>query len=190
MKLSKSLAVSIATVAVATASASAALMVPTQNCSYSFTKNLKMGSKSSEVMNLQKVLNMYPQTRVAEFGAGSPGMETMKFGPATRAAVVKLQNMHEDDILAPAGLSRGSGSVYGLTRAVLNQICTGNVGNPNPTPTPTPGPVTSGPVSVMLAPVQPSSVLVSGSARANLATFDFTNKSNHISFNSLSRMVE
>ncbi len=173
MKLSKSLAISIATVAVGAASASAAMVLPQQNCSYTFSQNLKMGSKSSEVMNLQKVLNMYPQTMVASTGAGSQGMETMKFGPATRAAVVKLQNLYASEILTPAGLTKGSGSVYGLTRAVLNQLCTGNVGT-NPNPNPTPGPVTSGPVSVSLAANQPMNVLVSGQVGAALATYNFS----------------
>ena len=96
-------------------------------------------------------------------------METMKFGPATRAAVIKLQNLHPSDILTPAGLTKGSGSVYSLTRAVLNQLCTGNV-NPNPNPNPTPGPVTSGPVSVTSNNL-PANVLVAGQANAKLAEF-------------------
>ncbi len=129
MKLYKSLAISIVTATLGVVAASAASVLPVSNCSYSFSQNLKMGSKSAEVMNLQKVLNMYPQTRVAISGAGSMGMETMKFGPATRAAVIKLQNLYVADILNPAGLARGSGSVYGLTRAVLNTLCNGNMSN-------------------------------------------------------------
>ena len=66
-------------------SASAALNLPTMSCSYMFNTNMRLGSRGADVMNLQKVLNMYPQTQVAASGAGSPGMESSYFGPATRA---------------------------------------------------------------------------------------------------------
>lgn len=171
MKLSKTLAISIATLAVSAASASAAMMMPTQNCSYSFTQNLKMGSKGAEVMNLQKVLNMYPQTMVASTGAGSSGMETMKFGPATKRAVIKFQELNAADTLTPAGLSRGTGNVYGLTRAALNQICKGDVstntnGNPSNGNT---GTVNTG--AGVVSNNIPTSVLVQGQAGAKLAEF-------------------
>lgn len=148
-------------------SASAALNLPTQNCSYTFTQNVKIGSKGAEVMNLQKVLNMFPQTMVASTGAGSMGMETTTFGPATKAAVIKFQNLHASDVLTPAGLTVGNGNVFSLTRAMLNQICTS--GNTTPTT-----PTTSGNVSAMLSSNQPTNVLVAGQATARLADFTFT----------------
>ena len=190
MKLSKTLAISIATVAVSAMSASAAMMMPSQNCSYSFSQNLKMGSKGMEVMNLQKVLNMYPQTMVASTGSGSMGMETMKFGPATKAAVIKFQMLNASDVLTPAGLTRGTGNVYALTRAALNQICKGGV-SINPV-TPVPGCTSTtmySPVNGQMCPVSngntgtvntgtgvisnniPVSVLVQGQAGAKLAEF-------------------
>lgn len=153
-------------------SAQAALMLPTQNCSYVFTKNTKRGSTGTEVMNLQKVLNMFPETRIASSGAGSPGNETSYFGPATTNAVIKFQNLHNADILTPAGLPVGNGNVYGLTRAVLNQICVpgstgGNTGGN------TGGTTTNGSVSVALGNTS-SGVFVEGQAGATLANFVFT----------------
>ena len=69
-------------------SASAALNLPKMSCSYMFDTNVKMGSRGATVMDLQKVLNMYPQTQVAFApNPGSPGMETSTFGPVTRRAV-------------------------------------------------------------------------------------------------------
>jgi peptidoglycan hydrolase-like protein with peptidoglycan-binding domain len=113
-----------------TVSASAALNLPTQSCSYVFNTNMKLGSTGVDVMNLQKVLNAYPQTRVAESGAGSPGMETSYFGPATRNAVNKFHALH----LVELGITAPTGNAFAGTRALLNQICSTNPTNPtNPT---------------------------------------------------------
>lgn len=151
------------------ASASAALNVPTQNCSYVFNKNTKLGSMDSEVMNLQKVLNAYPQTEIASTGAGSKGMETNYFGAKTKAAVIKFQELHKADVLTPIGATTGTGNVFSLTRAVLKQVCVGGT-----TTTPTTTPTTSGSVTVSLAAVQPTNVLVAGQATAKIADVVFS----------------
>ena len=125
------------------ASITGASAATTAQCSYTFTQTLKSGSKGVEVMNLQKVLNMDSQTVVATSGAGSMGNETMYFGPATKAAVMKFQ--------AANAVSPTSGLVGPLTRAVLNQVCTGtgststNTGTTTTTTTTTTGPVTVSP---------------------------------------------
>src|SRR3989344_675874 len=56
-----------------------------------FTKNITVGSRHSEVKNLQIVLNSDVDTKVASSGAGSPGKETTYFGPATKKAIQKFQ---------------------------------------------------------------------------------------------------
>src|SRR5689334_7380568 len=71
---------------------------------FTFTQNLKVGSKGTEVLNLQKFLNSSSDTKVAVSGAGSPGNETSTFGPATKAAVIKFQEKYAADILTPSGL--------------------------------------------------------------------------------------
>jgi peptidoglycan hydrolase-like protein with peptidoglycan-binding domain len=83
-----------------------------------FNTNLRLGAVSTDVQNLQKLLNMDAATKVASTGAGSMGYETLRFGPATLAAVKKFQ--------AANGISPVSGYVGPLTRAALNTICTGN----------------------------------------------------------------
>ena len=115
----------------AATTASAALNLPTQSCSYTFTANLKKGMRHPQVRDLQKVLNMYPQTTVANSGAGSMGLETDFFGAATARAVAKFQEINAADTLAPIGATKGTGNVFSLTRAVLNQVCNGTVGNNN-----------------------------------------------------------
>jgi hypothetical protein len=82
--------------------------------SYTFNTNLKVGSRSQDVLNLQKVLNMHANTQVASSGAGSPGNESMYFGAKTKAAVVAFQIAN--------GIVPASGFVGPLTRATLNQM--------------------------------------------------------------------
>ena len=153
--------------------ASAALNLPTQSCAFVFNSNMKLGSRGADVKNLQVVLNGWPQTRVAASGAGSPGMETTTFGPATRAAANKFQSLH----LAELGISAPTGNVFAGTRALLNQAC--SVGTvPGTTPGTIPGTVPTnnptGPVSVMLGGSQPTGMLVAGQAGGLLANLTFT----------------
>ncbi len=60
---------------------------------------------------LQQYLNAHG-FKIAKNGAGSPGKESTKFGPATRAAVIKFQKSKK--------ISPASGLVGSLTRKVLN----------------------------------------------------------------------
>ncbi len=97
----------------------------TVSTGYTFNVNLTVGSRGTDVMNLQKVLNMDPATMVASSGAGSPGNETTYFGPATRAAVVKFQQKY--------GITPAAGYVGPITRAKLNSMNTVVVNPGNPT---------------------------------------------------------
>jgi hypothetical protein len=145
----------IALVAASSMSASAA------NCSFVFSRTLTRGSTGVEVMNLQKVLNMNAATQVAASGAGSPGNETMTFGSATRAAVIKFQ--------AANSVSPTSGLVGPLTRAKLNAMCTGT-GTSTGTGTTT---TTTGPISVSNGP-SVNTVLVDDTVGATLGSFVFS----------------
>ncbi len=84
---------------------------------------LTVGSTGPEVKELQKILNITPDTRVAISGAGSPGYETEYFGVMTKAAVIAFQEKHRSEILVPAGLSSGSGFVGQNTRSKVKKIC-------------------------------------------------------------------
>ena len=92
-------------------------------CPFTWTRDLKTGATGADVMTLQKFLNSNADTRVAATGAGSAGMETQTFGPATAAAVSKFQVMHRADILTPAGLTNPTGFFGPSTRAKANALC-------------------------------------------------------------------
>lgn len=86
---------------------------------FQFKSDLKLGSQSTEVAELQKCLSKYPEIY--------PEKEiTGYFGPKTREAVIKFQEKYADDILKPAGLERGTGEVKKATRDKLNEVCFDN----------------------------------------------------------------
>ncbi|HOX97074.1 MAG TPA: peptidoglycan-binding protein [bacterium] len=78
---------------------------------YMFTRNLYLGMSGDDIKELQKFLNNKGY-QVASVGAGSPGNETMFYGYATRAAVMKFQSANG---ISPVGY------VGALTRAALNK---------------------------------------------------------------------
>jgi peptidoglycan hydrolase-like protein with peptidoglycan-binding domain len=131
---------------------------------FQFTQNMKLGSSGAQVLELQKALNAKGFT-IASTGVGSVGMETTYFGAKTKAAVIKYQ---------AANNIINTGNVYALTRAALNANCTpsGNTGNTN---------TNTGSLSVALASVQPSNVLVAGSARAKVADLVFSGNGSVVS---------
>ena len=92
-------------------------------CPYAWTRDLKIGSTGDDVLVLQRYLNSDPATAVALFGAGSAGEETTRFGPLTKAAIVKFQDKYFNEILAPNNLTKGTGVVGPSTRATINSLC-------------------------------------------------------------------
>jgi peptidoglycan hydrolase-like protein with peptidoglycan-binding domain len=101
-------------------------------CPYTWTRDLTLGAKGADVMKLQQFLNADADTRVAVDGAGSAGMETEFYGPATAAAVSKMQVKYRADILSPANLVSPTGYFGPSTRAKANSLC---VATPVVTPT-------------------------------------------------------
>ena len=94
-----------------------------------FTKNLKLGDTDSQVLLLQKALNRDSNTIIATIGTGSSGNETTYFGQKTKTALIKFQNKHYAEILAPNGLIVGTGYFGASTRAIMNTVTTGNKTN-------------------------------------------------------------
>jgi hypothetical protein len=133
----------------------------TASCSVTWTASLQQGSTGAAVKSLQQILNMWPDTMVAASGAGSPGNETMTFGPATKAAVMKFQTKY--------GIS-AIGIVGPATRAKLASLCSGGTSTGGTTPT--------GPGLTISAAAQPANALApQGASRVPFTTFTLTNNS-------------
>ncbi len=84
----------------------------------SITSELELGDKGEDVRRLQVALNSDPATRVAASGLGSKGKESTYFGPATQAAVKKLQEKY--NIVRPG--QTGYGRVGPSTKMRINAI--------------------------------------------------------------------
>ena len=92
-------------------------------CPYTWTRDLNVGASGADVKMLQMFLNANADTRVAASGVGSAGMETEYYGPATAAAVSKMQVMYRAEVLTPAGLVNPTGYFGPSTRAKANSLC-------------------------------------------------------------------
>ena len=82
---------------------------------YTFDRDLSLGTSHESVRSLQVRLNQLGYT-VAESGPGSKGSETIYFGPATKAALIRFQNAH----LIPLGITQGTGYFGPLTRNLFS----------------------------------------------------------------------
>ncbi len=143
---------------------------PSTGTGYVFNTNLTVGAKSTDVMNLQKVLNMSADTRVSTSGAGSAGNETSTFGPATKAAVVKFQLKY--------GISPAVGYVGPVTRAKLNSMGGSVVTNP---------PIVGVAGALTVSPAaQPTATLVpQNAARVPFTRITLTAGGNDVTVNSI-----
>jgi peptidoglycan hydrolase-like protein with peptidoglycan-binding domain len=65
---------------------------------------------------------MDPDTRVANTDAGSPGKETNYFGALTYEAVIRFQEKYAPDVLAPWGLTKGTGYAAKTTINKINEL--------------------------------------------------------------------
>ncbi len=96
---------------------------------YSWTRPLKQGSTGADVMNLQKFLNLCADTVVSTSGAGSSGMETSYFGPATHAAVMKFQAKH--GVSPVAGYFGPLSQAKAMSLQMSGNVCGSGVVTPN-----------------------------------------------------------
>lgn len=143
-------------------------------CPYTWSTSLTMGSAGADVMALQKFLNSDSATQIATSGVGSAGNETSSFGSLTKAAVAKFQNKYASEVLAPVGLSAGTGYFGASSRVKANALCSssssttgGDTTGGDTTTTPAP----TGTGLSVVAGTQPAATLAPDSA----ARVPFTN---------------
>ena len=134
--------------------------------SCSFTRDLTVGSTGADVKCLQQWLNAMGY-QVSASGAGSPGNETMTFGPATRAALAKYQ--------AAKGISPAAGYFGPKTRAMV--AASGGGTGTGGTGGTTPPPVISGQVTVVPGSNLGGSI-ISGAAQVPVLNFKVSNGTN------------
>jgi len=146
----------------------------TTTTGYTFNTNLTMGSKGTDVMNLQKVLNAIDGTQLATVGAGSPGNETSAFGGLTRTAVIKFQQKY--------GITPAVGYVGAITRAKLNSMGGSVVVVP---PVVIPGNPQGGSLTVSMASQPANSLAPQGASRIPFTTLTLTAGSADITVNSI-----
>ncbi len=84
-----------------------------------FSKDLWIETIDPDVKRLQAYLNSNG-FNVAASGYGSAGNETEYFGPLTRSALIRFQEEHKAEILAPLGLMNGTGFFGERTRSFVN----------------------------------------------------------------------
>lgn len=148
-------------------------------CPYTWTRSLTTGDSGADVLALQKFLNATAATSIAASGVGSAGNETDYFGGLTAAAVAKFQDMYASEVLAPVGLSKGTGYFGSSTRAKANALCVSGSNNGGGNNNGGSVPVTGAGLSVALAADSPNNVaLVQGQGIGELAKFTFTNNNN------------
>jgi peptidoglycan hydrolase-like protein with peptidoglycan-binding domain len=128
----------------AVAGGSGSVNVSANPSCYSFNANLSMGSTGSAVTSLQTALRKDGESVTI---SGS-------FDSGTASAVSKFQEKYASNILAPAGLSSGTGYVGKATRVELNSLfgCAGT-GNAITLPV-VATPVTTSPASSTMPPVE------------------------------------
>ncbi len=84
-----------------------------------YNQDLAYGSTGTEVQQLQHFLNTHKYP-VALKGPGSKGNETQFYGPATRAAVLRMQKDNAKVILGSSNLALATGVFDPATRKFVN----------------------------------------------------------------------
>lgn len=96
-----------------------------------FTRNLLVGSRGEDVKELQKFLNKNGFI-IAKTGVGSPGQESIVFGPATRLALIKYQR--SKNILPSNGiLGLSSRNIINASNRNVSARTTATTATPNNT---------------------------------------------------------
>ena len=98
------------------------VVAPSLICYQGTMRDLYIGvSDGPDVLNLQQVLNLDPDTIVSISGPGSPGQETEHFGALTENATQRFQTKY-NIVTSGTPFTTGFGRVGPLTRAKLTEL--------------------------------------------------------------------
>lgn len=86
-----------------------------------FLRTLKLGSRGADVKALQVFLNTHGFL-IDTQGVGSPGRESLVYGPLTAKAVSKFQEANASTVLVPFQLKRGTGVFGAATKNLVNRL--------------------------------------------------------------------
>jgi hypothetical protein len=92
-----------------------------ENTENKFTRTLRVGMRGEDVRDLQRFLNNNG-FNVANTGLGSKGQETDFFGRGTFNALIRFQNANRQTILAPLGITNGTGVLGPSTVKFINSL--------------------------------------------------------------------
>ena len=95
---------------------------------FSFKNNLKYGMSGNDVKYLQIVLKAEVGAPTYPDSIGATGW----FGPVTKSSVIEFQEDYATAVLAPWGLTSGTGFVGGTTRDKLNEFLASSAVTPPP----------------------------------------------------------
>jgi len=128
---------------------------PSNIFAFTFNNFMKVGDRGNQVYELQKFLNTDSDTKLANFGPGSPGNETYYFGTITKDAVIRFQEKYKSEVLTPIGLFYGTGFAGEMTIKKLNKISNSNISaEPGVVETQTKSPVSLPSLPVTISPLE------------------------------------
>lgn len=88
-------------------------------------QDLLQGDEGEDVRKLQECLAKDPEVY-------PDGVINGSFGNLTKGAVIRFQNKYASEVLAPLGLTQGTGKAGELTRTKLNTLCFAGTSNSTP----------------------------------------------------------
>lgn len=164
----------------------AMLLFPNHTEAVALSRNLQIGDQGNDVLELQKFLNTFAESKISVSGPGSPGNETGYFGQLTKLAVIRYQEKFFNEILLPHGLVKGTGFVGESTRKQMlakHQEPKKNLASNTPPQAPLTSSTSpsSGAITTTYL-IEPSQYSATAGSKINISGFNLSEKNNTLIF--------